>query len=637
MDIVRILVLGGSGMMGSALRYHLPRAGFSVEAPGRDVFDITGNTIANLPVHGFHFVVNVAGLTVLDPDARFSDFLLINSIFPHVLADRCAAAGVKLIQISPESVFDGAAGLYTEQAALNAVDDYGRSKSLGEPARALILRASVLGPEQAHFHNLLCRFLERKGTVSGFRNHRYNVITSLQFARVIETIIRGGMYAHGIRHIPGEDFTHLELVEMIAKAYKHPVQIVPVDASVPRDLRLRTMYPDFARQLKTPPTYTQIQEMRTVSNDRGRWLQVFANHGDLERADQLHRAGRLREAEIAYGSILDKSPNYIPALVNLGVVLNALGKNREAIECYRQALIHDPQNAIIHNNLGNAFQSLGMSAEAATALERAVAINPQYEKAFTNLGDALFNEHRFDEGRAALEKAISLNAENGLSWNRLGRVHARQCRVKEAIRCFRKAVELQPTMAGAHSNVLFTMHFLPDFSPEELAAEARTWNNMHAKPLEREILPHEPRNPEKKPLRVGFVSDCFKRHPVGDFLNGLFREHDRDEMEFVCFSDVLISQPMTEWFKSHSHTWHDIGRMADTEVAELVRKEKIDILIDLAGHTASTVCWPLPGDPLPYRPPGWVTSTPPVWMPLTISLRTTIVSRKVKIICIARR
>lgn len=572
-------------MVGSALRFQLPRVGFVVEAPGKDVFDMTSDPVSNLPLHGFDYVVNAAGLTRPESREGFAELLLANAVFPHVLADRCASLGKRLIHISSECVFDGKAGLYTESAPPNAGDDYGRSKGLGEPAQALVLRASVLGPEQANFQNVLCRLLSRQGTVSGFRNHRWTFVTSLQLAEIVDAIIRKDLYTHGIRHIPGPDLTHLELVDMLFKAYRKQVQIVPVDDRTDRDFRLRTVHGDFIKQIGIAPLIAQFQQMAMISDGLGRWLQVFVNNGDLERADQLHRAGRLADAEIAYRSILDKSPNFVPALVNLGVVLNAATKNPEAIEYYRKALAHDPQNAIIYNNLGNAFQAIGRSAEAASALERAVAINPQYEKAYTNLGDSLFNEHRFDEARVALEKALALNAENPLSWNRLGRVHARQCRVKEAIKCFRKAVELQPLMAGAHSNVLFTMHFLPDFTPEELSAEHRAWNETHAKPIEAEAVPHEPRDVKKKPLRVGFVSDCFKRHPVGDFLNALFRERDRKQMEFVCYSDVLIHQPMTQWFKDHSDRWHDIGRMTDPQVAELAREDEIDILIDLAGHT----------------------------------------------------
>ena len=580
-----MLILGGSGMIGSALRFELPRAGFVVEAPGRKAFDISSDPISTLPVHGFDYVVNAAGLTQTDAETGYDKLLLVNALFPHRLAERCSAHGVKLIQLSPANVFDGKTGLYTEETAPNTIDGYGRSKALGEPDRALVLRTTVVGPERAHFHNLLCRFATQQGVIPGLRNLRWTSLTSLQLARCISLIIQKGMYTHGIRHIPGQDLSHLELLYMLAKAMRTTAQPAPEDDGDTRDFRLSSIYPDFLRELQIPPMVMQVREMAAICDSQGRWLQVFVNHEDLERADRLHRSGNLTEAELAYRSLLDKAPDYVPALVNLGVVLSAGGRNQESIRYYQHALTHDPQNAIIHNNLGNAFQAIGRSNEAAAALRRAVAIDPNYEKAYTNLGDALFNEHRFDEARAMLEKALELNPQNALSWNRLGRVHTRQCRTKEGIKCYRKAVELQPNMAGAHSNVVFTMHFLPDYSPEEIAAEHRRWNDRHARPLAKEVQPFEPRDPDKKPLRIGFVSDCFRRHPVGDFLNSLFRERDRNELEFVCYSDVLVTQPMTEWFKSESDQWRDIGRMSDADVTELIRRDEIDILVDLAGHT----------------------------------------------------
>ncbi len=585
---VRVLVLGGTGMIGSALRFELPRAGLSVEAPGRDVFDIATSELSDLPLHGFDYVVNAAGLTSERSEPGIHDFLMVNSVFPFQLADRCVSEGVKLIHLSPESVFDGRSGYYTEESSPRANDVYGRSKRLGEPAQAMVLRASVFGPEESCFRNLLCRTLAGQGPISGFRNYRMSPVTSVQLARVIARVITQDLYIHGTRHIPGEDLTHLEMVDMIVRAFKRPNPVLPVDDPITRDFRLRTVHADELERLQIPSTAVQLQEMRSLADDLGKWLQVFLNVGDWERADQLHRAGRLAEAEMAYRGILDKSSNYMPALVNLGVVLSASGRYRDAISLYRKAIGTDPQNAVIHNNLGNAYQALGESEEAAASLERAVAINPRYEKAYSNLGDALFNVHRFDEARAALEKALALNPNNGLSWNRLGRVHTRQCRVREAIRCYRKAVELHPEMVGAHSNILFTMHFLPDFTPDEIAAEHRVWNDLYARPLSNEMQPLGPRDPAKKPLRVGFVSDCFRRHPVGDFLNSLFRARNREELEFYCYSDVLVEQPMTGWFRERSDQWRNTGTMIDRDVAGLVRRDEIDILIDLAGHTGQS-------------------------------------------------
>ncbi len=230
---IRVLVLGGTGMIGSALRSELPRAGLSIESPGRDVFDIAASPISDLPLHDFDYVVNAAGLTNLRSEAGFHErFLLANSVLPYRLADRCEATDVKLIHLSCASVFDGKTGLYTEESPPNASDIYGRSKALGEPAGAMVLRASILGPEEAGFRNTLCRTLAKQGTLAGFRNHRSSPITSVQLARVIAAIIVKGTYAQGIRHIPGEDLTHLEMMDIIVRAFNRPIPVVPKDDTV---------------------------------------------------------------------------------------------------------------------------------------------------------------------------------------------------------------------------------------------------------------------------------------------------------------------------------------------------------------------------------------------------------------------
>ncbi len=583
-DNSRVLVLSNSGMIGSALRYELPRAGLTVEAPSRKQFDVTRDPVTDLPIHDFDYVINC----IKNPPKKPDTHLQINSLFPHLLAQQCALHKSKLIHVSPQSVYNGKLGLYTEKSIPDALDKQGRSMLLGEPDRALILRASILGPEQNNFHHFLCRLLQHQDQISGYMDQRWTYITSLQFARVIAQIINKKMFLHGIRHIPGATHTHLELVDMIARIYNRQIPITAKKSPAATDYRLSTIHQNFLKQLHIAPTLNQLQEIKNISDEAGRWHQVFVKIQDLDQADQLHKTGNILEAEQYYRSILETSPKYMPALVNLGVILNDQGRSEEAINCYAKALNHDPQNAVIHNNIGNSLKILGRSKEAAIALERAVAINPQYEKALSNLGDALFDVHRFDESRLALEKALVLNSTNALTWNRLGRVHSRQCRVKEAIKCFRKSFELSPEMQGAHSNILFTMHFLPDFTPDEIAAAHRDWDKLHAQLPTDELFTHEPRDADKDVLRIGLVSDCFKRHPVGDFLHALFRERDKTNLEFVCYSDVINNQPMTKWFHDHSEEWHDISRFNDLQLARLVKEDEIDILIDLAGHTGQS-------------------------------------------------
>lgn len=575
----RVLILGGAGIIGPALRYQLPGAGLSVETLSDDQCRRSSYSPANIPLQRFHYVINcIQSAPENSPDCTNAE-LITKSMFPHLLAQHCALTATQLIHISFETVFNGipsSTGKATEDLCPE------------EPNRALVLRASIFGPTEGQIGGLLNEVLSAKKQIVGYFNRRSTCISNLQLAQSIATIITKKLYLHAVRHISGEVLTHLELVDLIVRTYNLPLQVIAENSQQAEDFCLANSHQDFLDQLEIPPTYNQILEIKAVSDTHGHWHPFFLDAQDLEHADQLHKAGKIKEAELSYRAILNQSPNYMPALVNLGVILHTSGKSEEAILCYRKALFQAPQNAVIYNNIGNSLKALGRTKESARALERAVAINPKYEKALSNLGDVLFSEHRFDEARLALEKALELQPDNDLSWNRLGRIHVRQCRVKEAIKCFRKAYELNPALYGAHSNILFAMHFLPDYSPEEIAAEHKNWNNKHTKLSKDKIFTHPPCALNTNRLRIGFVSDCFKRHPVGNFLHALFRKRDQKALAFICYSDVVNPQPLTNWYKAHSEEWRDISRLSDEQVAQQINDDKIDILIDLAGHTGQS-------------------------------------------------
>jgi predicted O-linked N-acetylglucosamine transferase (SPINDLY family) len=131
-----------------------------------------------------------------------------------------------------------------------------------------------------------------------------------------------------------------------------------------------------------------------------------------------------------------------------------------------------------------------------------------------------------------------------------------------------------------------TLHFHPDYDAQAILAEHWLWAERHAAPLACEIRPHaNARTPERR-LRVGFVSPDLRDHPVGRLLRPLFTHHDRRGMEFLVYSDVRRRDAISELLASHVDVWHNIIRQSDAEVAERIRHDRVDILVDLALHTA---------------------------------------------------
>jgi dTDP-4-dehydrorhamnose reductase len=266
-----IVVLGARGMLGTAVVYDLNRAGHTVRAVDRTHFDAAVDPIKRLDLRGVDYVINALGLINRRMTTEPENFYLVNSLFPRVLADYCAAQAVRLIHISTDCVFDGYGGPYTETSETTATDLYGRSKALGEPANCLVIRTSIIGPEQQHHYSLLTWFLAQTTACRGYTNHLWNGMTTLQLSRVMDQIMQADLYTPGVRHVFSDDVTKYELLRLMQAAYQHPIDIKPDDDVRAKDSRLRTLHPEFSAQLKIPALRDQLAELPALSDARGRW------------------------------------------------------------------------------------------------------------------------------------------------------------------------------------------------------------------------------------------------------------------------------------------------------------------------------------------------------------------------------
>ena len=156
----------------------------------------------------------------------------------------------------------------------------------------------------------------------------------------------------------------------------------------------------------------------------------------------------------------------------------------------------------------------------------------------------------------------------------------------EAITAYRQALTLDPKLPLVHSNLVYTLHFHPGYNAQAIAEEHRRWNQQHAEPLTRFIQPHaNDRDPERR-LRVGYVSPDFRDHVVGRNLLPLFRQHDRTQFDITCYAHNSRPDAITGQFQQHADAWRDIVGLSDEQAAQLIRHDRIDILVDLSLHMA---------------------------------------------------
>ncbi len=312
--------------------------------------------------------------------------------------------------------------------------------------------------------------------------------------------------------------------------------------------------------------------------------------------------------------------DYVDALFNLGSVHRATGNYSGAQHCYERVVALRPDNAAAQNNLGQCYQELGHAADAVAAFELAarlnpaapeplmnlgnqawldgeleeaeryfrkgIAVGPDYWKMTMNLGALLLSQGRVEETRLLYEDLRRRFPDIPDIYNNLAFVLADEGRIEEAIAHCRTALKLRPEYAAAHSNLVLDMHYAPFFRPADVFAEHRRFGQLHESRMAERRRPHRNAPDPARRLRVGYVSNDFRRHSVAFFLEPVLGAHDHARVEVVCYYGGGKFDEVTGRFRTVADTWRETGHLSDIALADQVRDDGIDILVDLGGHTS---------------------------------------------------
>jgi dTDP-4-dehydrorhamnose reductase len=245
---MRILILGGDGMLGHHLLRHL-RERHEVRVAlrlGREAYEAHRLFEKGTAFYGidarqtdgllqvladFHpeAVVNAIGIVKQRSEAKeVIPSLEINSLFPHRLALMCRAVGARLVHLSTDCVFSGRKGNYCESDMPDAEDLYGRSKFLGEVSEAhcITLRTSMIGPELSRKTGLMEWFIAQRGqTVKGFTKAIFSGFPTSELARIVERILVNAAMVHGVYHVAAPPISKYDLLTLIRDRLRLPITI----------------------------------------------------------------------------------------------------------------------------------------------------------------------------------------------------------------------------------------------------------------------------------------------------------------------------------------------------------------------------------------------------------------------------
>jgi protein O-GlcNAc transferase len=306
------------------------------------------------------------------------------------------------------------------------------------------------------------------------------------------------------------------------------------------------------------------------------------------RRDALKSAqsGNFPRAEELYRQILTATPDDPDILRELGEVLAATNRPHDAAAAFRRAVALRPDFADAFLLLGLTLRKLNELNASIAAISKAAQIQPQNAEAFFQLADVQAAAGQPEEAIAAFRKTLQLRPNHLPAWTNLGTTLRNLGRNQEALQCYDSALAIDPANQMAHGNRLYLLQFHPDYSLEMIYQEHATWNAAFAQPLlPRDLVYHNSRGPDRK-LRIGYVSPDFRNHCQALFTIPLFSNHDRSRFEIICYAHIQRPDQHTQRIQKLADVWRNTIGISDAALADIIRADSIDILVDLTMHMA---------------------------------------------------
>jgi protein O-GlcNAc transferase len=296
--------------------------------------------------------------------------------------------------------------------------------------------------------------------------------------------------------------------------------------------------------------------------------------------------GLQEEAITFYQKAVEIDPYFSDAYYNLGNAFREKRQLDDAVSCYEKAIHLNPESAAAYYNLGVALEQNRQLAEAVTSYEQALQIDPNLADAYNKLGNLMVEENAFDKAAVFYRQALGLRPEFIEALVNLGNMMKNSGKIEDAEKWYRMALAIKPDCSFCHQNLLFMMHSSSRYDARAVLVEHLRFAKQFEAPLLRSVPLHPNTRIADRRLKVGYVSPDFRKHSVACFFEPVLTSHHREHFEVFCYSNSFARDEVTERIRRHAGQWRDIAGMPDEKAADLIRSDGIDILVDLAGHTA---------------------------------------------------
>ncbi|MVW76280.1 O-linked N-acetylglucosamine transferase family protein [Pseudomonas xionganensis] len=296
---------------------------------------------------------------------------------------------------------------------------------------------------------------------------------------------------------------------------------------------------------------------------------------------------------------LQLKSDYQPGWNMLGEVYRSVGRQHESEGCFMRALAISPTQPLAWNNLANTYLDGHVLGEAEKVMQVALELNPDDPSLWCNLGNILSGGKRLREALDAYRKSQEvLHSYLPVRINLAG-VESHFGNLDRAIELLREVLELP----GASTNLLFIANYHPDWTGEQVYQLYREATSNY--PARRYNDYPNSRIVQRR-LRIGYVSPDFRAHVCAMFIEPLLSNHDKSQVEVFAYSLAKREDAVTERLMGYCDHWRHCVGLSDELIAEQIRADGIDILVDLAGHTANSRLQVFALKPAPVQASWWM-------------------------------
>ena len=296
------------------------------------------------------------------------------------------------------------------------------------------------------------------------------------------------------------------------------------------------------------------------------------------------KLGRLDDAEKVYRRWLTRFPRDHQLMTNLGECLRAQCKWKDASVVLRDSLKQFPDNVEARINLARCLKHLQQFDEAKQELSELIRMRPDCAKAYHYRGQSFLEEGDMGRAMENLQQALQLEPGDVFAKGTLGEIYLEQGQFQKAEQTFKEVIESDSSLSTTHSFYLYLLSRNPAIDRDQLFKQHQRWGELHGQ-FE---VSHEFKNvrEQNRRLRIGYVSPDFRKHAVAYFFTPVLECHDPTNVEIFGYAELRNEDSTSEKIRGLCDHWRVTSGWSDDQLAERIREDKIDILVDLAGHTA---------------------------------------------------